>query len=324
MIFDHNAYGMRELLPKFERLANGDKLPAELDWARLAREAPEATAMTLVAAQKPKLAVAFRAEWRRFKRGQTGEPSMRWAPRFRAAQKLNLASLPHLPDGSFLFQAEITLAQPMLTKDDGLFSVSDNAARRDRALQWPHIAASSWKGAFCSAVRLLGIARDKKSARSWDRIWGFAPESEAGDDEPDRSRAGRLSFCTTFFNRVDFRLLNPQDRVKRSGKDPVELEVVPEKERGWFQALYVPFDQPEKGAAEAEAVEDFHIFAHGTKAMLRDTGFGGKVSVGFGVAEDGLGSGVVAVRQAGVWHKLPVVSLSAMVGLKPWGERSDA
>lgn len=93
--------------------------------------------------------------------------------------------------------------------------------------------------------------------------------------------SGRLYFYPTFFDQLGLEVINPHDRKKGTGKNPILIESVPIGATGDFILLYVPF-----GTVQASQVaEDLSLVAEGVQAMLTVYGFGAKTSSGFGVAE---------------------------------------
>lgn len=326
MIHDVTASQLSTIMNSLARLDDSDELPANLKWSDWAQQHPEAVSWTLEALGKKKLSAAFRAEYRRQMRsGLDRAKSRALSPLILGLLTIDTKRLPLLPPGSFLLQAKVTLEQPMMTRDDRLFSVSDNAVRKDRVFGWPHIAASSWKGAFRASIYHMGL-NTKEVRTEFDRIWGTASDSSE-DEESERdgrqldadqtSRAGRLNFYSTFFQHVDFRMLNPQDRVQKSGTIPIELEVVPEGNSGWFQLLYVPFDKPSAEVLPEVMADWSQVISQAVHCMLRRTGFGAKVSLGFGVMRDKVESGTLsAVGSDYQWKGANFQQLSQLPELK--------
>ncbi|MFQ3617115.1 MAG: RAMP superfamily CRISPR-associated protein [Cyanobacteriota bacterium] len=108
--------------------------------------------------------------------------------------------------------------------------------------------------------------------------------------------AGRLYFYPTFFDKIGLEVINPHDRKKGTGKNPILIECVPGGKNGAtgeFVILYVPFGKVE----ESEVAADLKLVVEGVQAMLTVYGFGAKTSSGFGVA-DIEGKGELAIRAA--------------------------
>ena len=316
MNHDLSSSQIAAILDTLVALPDTDSLPSHGNWGVWAKEYPEAVAWTLDALQKKKLSTAFRIEYRKQLRAAQSSQLVSTAVELERLLKVDAARLPSLPAGSFFLQAQIELEQPMMTRDDRLFSVSDNVVRKDRVFGWPHLAASSWKGCFRAALYQMGF-NSSETRSDYDRIWGVGPEK----DDPDSGRTGRLHFYPTFFHRIDFRMLNPQSRLHRSGGNPVELEVVPEKEKGWFQLLYVPYYVYPSNDWKTELAEDWSIVGQVSNTMLRTTGFGAKVSLGFGSAKDAVTAGTLRVSSETGWHSVPFQKISELPSLAVPGDR---
>ncbi len=93
--------------------------------------------------------------------------------------------------------------------------------------------------------------------------------------------SGRLYFYPTFFDRISLEVINPHDRKKGTGKNPILIESVPIGATGEFVILYVPFGKVD----EIQVAQDLELVAKGVEAMLRVYGFGAKTSSGFGVVD---------------------------------------
>jgi len=105
---------------------------------------------------------------------------------------------------------------------------------------------------------------------------------------------GRLYFYPTFFTRTGLEIINPHDRKTKVGQNPILFECVPQGAEGTFTLLYVPLDGTDAGAALA----DLAAVAEGVRSMMTLYGFGAKISSGFGVAEEEVKKGALAVAMA--------------------------
>jgi CRISPR-associated protein Cmr2 len=161
-----------------------------------------------------------------------------------------------LPRCSFSLRFTFTLAQPYLSKDDNAFYIIDNPIVRDKVFRLPLVRPSSWKGNLRSALRQLGHADGAPAIR---RLFGEA--SDAVGEE--RSRAGRLVFFPTFFTQTSLEIINPHDREKKVGRNPILFESVPPRATGSFTLLYVPFDLVGEEAEETarQLAEDLPLLA---------------------------------------------------------------
>lgn len=193
----------------------------------------------------------------------------------------NLSALDCLPSLSFMLRVPFKLRKPYLSKDDRTFHLLDNPVRKDKVFQTPMVASTSWKGALRSALWQMGHQEDDETII---RLFGDAREDEKG-------QAGRLYFYPTFFDKIGLEVINPHDRKKGTGKNPIPIECVPIGATGELVILYVPFGK----VRESEVALDLKLVAEGVQAMLTIYGFGAKTSSGFGVAEVD-GKGELAIR----------------------------
>jgi len=120
--------------------------------------------------------------------------------------------------------------------------------------------------------------------------------------EKIEGRQGRLFYFPTFFNRIGLEIINPHDRERRVGKNPILFESVPAGATGTFRLLYVPYDfpgevAPDEAALQQQIQADLPIVAEAVRDLLTVYGFGAKTSSGFGVAQDQLaGEGKLVIR----------------------------
>lgn len=180
-----------------------------------------------------------------------------------------------LPPYAFFLQFPFRLTKSYLSKDERTFYILDNPVRRDRVFQLPYVAPSSWKGSLRTALWKLGY--DETHAAIW-RLLGN--EKEAKSD----FKAGRLHFFPSFFNQHSLEIINPHDRKRKVGKNPILFESVPAGTPSVFSLLYVPFDRVGQDEAQTrqEVAEDLELAADGVQAMLGVYGFGAKTSSGYG------------------------------------------
>lgn len=207
-----------------------------------------------------------------------------------------------LPSGSWFIWFDFKLAKPYISHDDVPSYIIDNPVSTDRVLGLPVIRPSSWKGNLRSVLRQV---------KGWDdnqpemvRVLG----NPKGAEEDFRS--GRLEFYPTFFYRIGLEIINPHDRKRRVGKNPILFECVPAGAKGAFSLLYVPFDligQPEDEIRK-QAAEDLQLVAEAIGAMMLTYGFSAKRSSGYGVAGDGI-QGKVQTRAG----EKPLTRLSQLV-----------
>lgn len=185
-----------------------------------------------------------------------------------------------LPTGSWLLQFDFTLAKPYISHDDTPSYIIDNPVSTDRVFGLPLIRPSSWKGNLRSALRQLKSWTDDQP-----ELAGLFGNPKGAEDD---FRSGRLECYPTFFYRVGLEIINPHDRKRRVGKNPILFECVPAGARGTFSLLYVPFDligKPE-GEIRKQAAEDLELVAEGISALMLTYGFSAKRTSGYGTAKD--------------------------------------
>ncbi|MBM4273111.1 MAG: hypothetical protein FJ134_01415 [Deltaproteobacteria bacterium] len=127
------------------------------------------------------------------------------------------------------------------------------------------------------------------------RTHGFRTERIEG-------RQGRLFFFPTYFNDLGLEIINPHDRRRGVGINPILYECVPRGAQGRFSLLYVPFDfpgsgqngggavTPDRNALVRQLAEDLPFLAEAVHGLFTSYGFGAKTSSGYGAAEDNLPS----------------------------------
>lgn len=98
-----------------------------------------------------------------------------------------------------------------------------------------------------------------------------------------QSHKGRAIFYPTFFDSLSLEVINPHDRRKRAGTQPIYYEVVPKGAEGIFQLVYIPFDGILKPESELkkEVEEDLNNLITAIK-KLQDLGIGAKTKLGWG------------------------------------------
>ncbi len=184
------------------------------------------------------------------------------------------------------------LTHPYLSRDDKAFYIIDNPVVQDKVFHLPMVRPSGWKGSLRHALWRMGYHNDgeKQHDERIRRMFGEVQGTEMGV-------AGRLLFYPTFFNSIGLEIINPHDRKQRVGRNPIFFECVPEGTTGLFTLLYVPFDRIGKDEHETrrQIAEDLPLLTQGLKAMFTEYGFGAKTSSGFGVAEDQVEQGELAI-----------------------------
>lgn len=181
------------------------------------------------------------------------------------------------PRYTFSIQFPFRLTKAYLSKDERDFYIIDNPIRRDKVYRLPYVAPSTWKGSLRSSIWKIGYDERHESVQ---RLFG----NEKGEE--DDFRAGRLRFYPTFFTEHGLEIINPHDRKRKVGKNPILFESVPPGTPGLFTLLYVPFDQVGQDEKETrrQTAQDLQILADGVQAMFVTYGFGAKTSNGYGTA----------------------------------------
>ncbi|NLI41431.1 MAG: hypothetical protein GX421_09675 [Caldisericales bacterium] len=192
--------------------------------------------------------------------------------------KIDATALDILPLYSFIIEFDFTLKKPYISKDDENFTIIENSIKRERILGCPYIPGSTWKGCLRSALWHEGMKEDDEQIT---RIFGNERQNK------ESFRQGRLHFFPSFFDKVDYEIVNPHDRKTRTGTVPILIESIPSGSNSKFSLLYVPFDLAgkEKEESAKQMLEDLKVIAKGIEAMFTVYGFGAKTSSGYGIAK---------------------------------------
>src|SRR5207249_601839 len=97
---------------------------------------------------------------------------------------------------------------------------------------------------------------------------------------------GLLCFFPSFFAGMGFEMINPHDRAKRIGKNPIRMECVPAGSESRFGLLYVPFV---KDTTAEVASQDLEAVTAACQKLMLELGFSAKKSSGYGAASKKLG-----------------------------------
>ncbi len=98
-----------------------------------------------------------------------------------------------------------------------------------------------------------------------------------------QTHKGRVIFYPTYFDKLSLEIINPHDRRKRAGTNPIHYEVVPAETEGIFQLIYTPFDAVLKKDENVrkEVKEDLENIIKALK-ILSNKGIGAKTKLGWG------------------------------------------
>jgi CRISPR-associated protein Cmr2 len=215
---------------------------------------------------------------------------------------------------------------------------SVNPVRKDKVFKVPMMSAASWKGLlrWTAMHTRLALQKDTLSPEKFAQerfvqtlLFGDEKGEEPGQtkdfaayldalkpearqeyerllrayyelepDEPLPHHSGRLMFYPTFFDLIDVEVINPHSRKTRAGTHPIYLECVPQRAKGTFTLLYVPFDlvgQNQESIVD-EAGKHLRYLVPMIKHLFLTYGFSAKRTSGYGVAEDAIENFKVATR----------------------------
>lgn len=195
--------------------------------------------------------------------------------------KLDPDSTPTVP-GWFSLTVHFTLQTPWYSKDDRPFHVLDNPIRKDRVFGVPFMSAASWKGLLRWACRmeagLLGhLEKHDNQLRGWqdpDWIVHLFGNEKGAREEFER---GALAFRPTWFDKVGFEVINPHDRKRRAGTQPIVYEVVPPGSGGMLRLVYAP--RP----SAAAPTDTFKKLFDAIEKLLTVYGISAKRTAGWGL-----------------------------------------
>jgi CRISPR-associated protein Cmr2 len=179
------------------------------------------------------------------------------------------------------------LQAPWFSKDDLPFHVLDNPGHRDHVFGAPFMPASSWKGLLRWAARmktglLAHLEANNNTLTGWkdstELVYLFGNER----DESDHFQRGALAFRPTWFDKVDFEVINPHDRTRKAGTKPILYEVVPPGATGTLNVLYAP--TPSAAAAGVDRQKAVLLLVDAVEALITEYGFSAKRTSGWGVA----------------------------------------
>ncbi|MEO1783993.1 RAMP superfamily CRISPR-associated protein [Thermodesulfobium sp. 4217-1] len=146
----------------------------------------------------------------------------------------------------------------------------------------------------------LGMKIDKdlideiKSKKSYEELKNILCEKISEKHQKDnknlpiefQTHKGRAIFYPTYFDKLSLEVINPHDRRKRAGTQPIFYEVVPKETKGILQIIYVPFDAVLKADNEIkdEAKKDLENLMSAIE-RVSENGIGAKTKLGWGTFE---------------------------------------
>lgn len=245
--------------------------------------------------------------------------------------QINHNLLLNLKSPVFILQFHFKLRHPLISRDDNLVHPIDNPMRKEHVFKLPMISATSWKGLFrnvelinvwqklmssnlsekllddlandlIALTHLTGNLKEEKfkepeneREKRWNRLidvfnYKLNTYLKFNQDE-SVNYAGSLRFYPTFFRKLDLEIINPHDRERRVGTNPILIEAVPKGEIGLFQMVYLqqPFWRFTKSrenvlAAKKQewAEKSLKISAQTMQLLFSELGIGAKRSSGYG------------------------------------------
>jgi CRISPR-associated protein Cmr2 len=100
--------------------------------------------------------------------------------------------------------------------------------------------------------------------------------------QTEHLQRGALAFRPTWFDRIDFEVINPHSRAKKAGTKPILYEVVPPGTTGTLRVLYAP--TPGATAAIVNRQKAVLLLLDAIEALVTEYGFSAKRTSGWGVA----------------------------------------
>jgi len=110
------------------------------------------------------------------------------------------------------------LAKPYISKDDNPFYIIDNPIVRDKVFRMPMVRPTS------------GRATCTRRSGSWVTIKRTMSQCKGCSATFAVKKLGKRDACTstpTFFTETGLEIINPHDRKRRVGKNPILFESVP-------------------------------------------------------------------------------------------------
>ena len=224
-----------------------------------------------------------------------------------------------LPRGSVCVRLGLDLLSPLFSRDDDPFNLFDNPLRKDPIFGRPHLSANALGGQAADAfrrafpapaegqdepARTLAYRRAQARAR---RLFGLAD-----DTDPRACEGGRLRWSPLWLDAVQYVVMNPIDRDRGIGTQPIHFEAAAPQEGRWVECLYLnPYGARESDPALARA--DMAALLGALAAWWPLLGLGAKRRAGYGALRScrsevwvsGAGSGTFqgedAWRQAAHW-----------------------
>lgn len=211
-------------------------------------------------------------------------------PTLALPNELRLSDAPaHLLPGWLAIKIAFKLKAPWYSKDDHPLHVLDNPVRKDRIFGVPFMSASSWKGLLRWSCRMEDglldhLARHDGRIDNWPEPAWIVHLFGNAKVEDERFSRSALQAYPTWFDKVDFEVINPHDRARRAGTQPIYYEVVPPGRTARLHLLYAP--SPGQALRQrVDAVDALSRLLDATNKLLTMFGFSAKRTAGWGLAE---------------------------------------
>lgn len=256
----------------------------------------------------------------------------------------------YLPEKSWFLEFTLKLATPLICKDDESFYVHDNPFHKDKVFKVPFYSASSWKGRLRWMAYKQWIAKggkadervalgllfgDETGEEDGSKFSAYldecCPESkekyrelvqalfdfEKNVESDDKKRkiphhSGNLYFYPTFFYNLSQEVINPHDRKKKAGKNPIPIESVPQGSVGKFALLFAPINTGKKVYSSHDLYRDLRLVVSALHDILQSYGFGAKTSSGFGAVGE-INQGIFQVK--GIMNEIDFSGFNGLKGL---------
>lgn len=178
---------------------------------------------------------------------------------------------------------------------------SDSIKAIEDYLKWKSSDLKNFKEKLLEFILFeLGLTVDKNllekinEQNSYEGLHKFLEEQISHKLQKDnknlpielRTHKGRAIFYPTYFDKLSLEVINPHDRRKRAGTQPIYYEVVPEGTEGFLQIIYIPFDGilKENEVLKSEAEKDLENLLLAIEKVSQ-IGIGAKTKLGWGTFE---------------------------------------
>lgn len=179
------------------------------------------------------------------------------------------------------------LKRPWYSKDDRIFHILENPLRKEYLFDVPYIPATTWKGLLRWTCRMQSGLRQHLEEHN-GKLEGWEDPDWIVDlfgnekGEKEHFNQGVLAFYPTWFNRIGYEVINPHDRSRRAGTQPVYYEVVPAGASGTLFLLYAPFPGMTVKSEQKTALRNLFL---AIEVLLTHYGISAKRTAGWGTAQ---------------------------------------